>query len=159
PIESTAGRAALIFRGRNILTRVHADQQVKLIQHQGSAAKAQDVAIAAPTIDMFMANGNRLSRAETTGPPEITMSPPAGKSGAQTRVSADKFVARFDSMGQISHIHGDAHSRVITTEPPQNNVPQPDRVSTSDNIDGYFRPGTGIEALLQTVHFAYQAGT
>jgi lipopolysaccharide export system protein LptA len=159
PIESTAGRAALIFTGRNILTRVHADQQVKLMQHQGSAAKAQDVAIAAPTIDMFMANGNRLSRAETTGPPQITLFPPDGKSGAQTRVAADKFVARFDSMGQISHIHGEAHARVVTTEPPQNNVPQPERVSTSDSIDGYFRPGTGIEALLQTGHFAYQAGT
>jgi lipopolysaccharide export system protein LptA len=159
PIESTAGRAALAFKGRNILTRVHADQQVKLMQHQGSGAKTQDVAVAAPTIDMFIADGNRLTRAETSGPPEITLFPPDGKSGPQTHVTAEKFVARFDSMGQISHIHGDAHARVITTEPPQNNVPQPERVSTSDNIDGYFRPGTGIEALLQTGHFTYQAGT
>jgi len=159
PIESTAGRAALAFRGRNILTRVHADQQVKLMQHQGSAATAQDVAVTAPTIDMFMANGNRLSRVETTGPPEITLLPPDGKSGAQTHVTADKFIARFDAMGQISHIHGEPHARVLTTEPPQNDVPQPERVSTSDSIDGYFRPGTGIEALLQTGHFAYQAGT
>jgi lipopolysaccharide export system protein LptA len=159
PIESTAGRAALTFRGRNILTKIHADQQVKLMQHQGSAATAQDVAVTAPTIDMFIADGNRLTRAETTGPPEITLLPPDGKSGAQTHVTADKFIARFDAMGQISHIHGEAHARVVTIEPPQKDVPQPERVSTSDNIDGYFRPGTGIEALLQTGHFAYQAGT
>jgi lipopolysaccharide export system protein LptA len=159
PIESTAGRATLAFRGRNVLAKVHADQQVKLMQHQGAGTKAQDVAVVAPTIDMFIAGGNRLTRAETSGPPEITLLPPGGKSGAQTHVTGDKFVARFDSMGQISHIHGEAHARVITTEPPQNNVPQPDRVSTSDSIDGYFRPGTGIETLLQTGHFTYRAGT
>ena len=159
PIESTAGRAALVFRGRNILAKVHADQQVKLMQHQGSGAKAQDVAVAAPTIDMFIAQGNRLTRAETTGSPEITLLPSDGTAGAQTRVTADKFVARFDSMGQISHVHGEAHARVVTTEPPQKNVPQPERVSTSDSIDGYFRPGTGIEALLQTGNFTYKSGT
>jgi lipopolysaccharide export system protein LptA len=159
PIESTAGRAVLAFKGRNILTKVHADQQVKLMQHQGAASKAQDVAVAAPTIDMFIADGNRLSRAETTGPPEITLFPPGGKSGPQTHVTAEKFVARFDSMGQISHIHGEAQARVVTSEPPQNIVPQPERVSTSESIDGDFRPGTGIETLLQTGHFTYQAGT
>jgi lipopolysaccharide export system protein LptA len=159
PIESTAGRAALAFKGRNILAKIHADKQVRLMQHQGSAAKAQDVAVNAPTIDMFIAGGNRLTRAETSGPPEITLLPPDAKSGAQTHVTADKFVARFDSMGQISHIDGEAHARVVTTEPPRNNIPQPERVSTSDSIDGYFQPGTGIEALLQSGHFTYRSGT
>jgi len=107
----------------------------------------------------LIAGGNRLTLAETSGPPEIILLPPDGKPGAQTRVTADKFVARFDSLGQISHIHGEAHARVVTTEPPQNNVPQPERVSTSNSIDGYFLPGTGIEALLQTGHFTYQSAT
>ena len=159
PTESTAGRAALAFKGRNVLIKVHADQQVKLMQHQGSGANAQDVAVAAPIIDMSIAGGNRLTRAETTGPPEISLLPPDGNSGPQTRVTADKFIARFDSMGQISHLHGEAHARVVTREPPQNDIAQPERVSTSDRIDGYFRPGTGIEALLQSGHFTYHAGT
>src|SRR5207237_10493731 len=34
-----------------------------------------------------------------------------------------------------------------------------DRVSTSDRIDAYFRPGTGIETLLQQGHFTYTSGT
>ena len=159
PTESTAGRAALTFRGRNILTRVHAEQQVKLIQHQDAEKNAQDVAVAAPVIDIRFAEGNRPTRADTSGPPEITLLPPEGKPGAQTRVTADKFTAKFDSLGQLSQIHGNAHARVVTTEPPHNNVPQPDRVSTSDTIDAYFRPGTGIEGLLQAGHFSYQAGT
>jgi lipopolysaccharide export system protein LptA len=47
----------------------------------------------------------------------------------------------------------------VTSEAPHNNVPQPDRISTSDRIDAYFRPGAGIEALTQEGHFTYQAGT
>ncbi len=157
--ESSAGRAVLTFRGRNILTKVHAEQQVKLLQHQSSPGNAQDVAVAAPVIDILVADGNRLTRAETSGPPEITFLPPEGKQGAQTRVTADKFTAKFDSLGQLSQVHGNAHARVVTSEPPQNNVSQPDRVSTSETIDAYFRPGTGIEGLLQDGHFTYKAGT
>jgi len=160
PTDGTAGRAVLTFKQRNTLTKVHAEQQTKLLQHQGSGGKApQDVAVAAPIIDMFLAEGNRLTRAETTGPPEITLLPTEGKPGTQTRVTADKFTAKFDSLGQLSQVHGAAHARVVTTEAPYNNVPQPDRVSTSDVIDAYFRPGTGIESLIQDGHFTYQAGT
>jgi lipopolysaccharide export system protein LptA len=159
PTESNAQKAVLSFKGRNVLTQIHAEQQVKLLQHQLSASNQQDVTVAAPVIDMFVADGNRLTRAYTSGPPEISMSPQDGKSGATTRITADKFLARFDSLGQISQVHGDLHARVVTSEPPRNNIQQPDRVSTSDSIDAYFRPGTGIETLLQTGHFTYQAGT
>ena len=160
PTDGTAGRAVLTFKQRNTLTKVHADQQAKLLQHQGSGGKTpQDVAVAAPIIDMFLAEGNRLTRAETTGPPEITLLPTEGKPGTQTRVTADKFTAKFDSLGQLSQVHGAARARVVTTEAPHNNAPQPDRVSTSDVIDAYFRPGTGIESLIQEGHFTYQAGT
>ena len=160
PMDGTAGRAVLTFKQRNTLTKVHADQQAKLLQHQGSGGKTpQDVAVAAPIIDMFLAEGNRLTRAETTGPPEITLLPPEGKPGTKTRVTADKFTAKFDSLGQLSQVHGASHARVVTIEAPHNNVPQPDRVSTSDVIDAYFRPGTGIESLIQEGHFTYQAGT
>jgi lipopolysaccharide export system protein LptA len=159
PTESSAQKAILSFKGRNVLTQIHAEQQVKLLQHQLSASNQQDVAVAAPVIDMFVADGNRLTRASTSGPPEITISPPDGKSGARTKITADKFLARFDSQGQISQVHGDQHARVVATEPSRNNVRQPDRVSTSDSIDAYFRPGTGIETLVQTGHFTYRAGT
>ena len=159
PTESTAGRAVLTFKGRNILTKIHAEQQAKLQQHQGTAKNAQDVSVTAPIIDIFVADGNRLTHAETTGPPEITLLPPDDKPGAQTRVTADKFTAKFDSLGQLAQIHGSAHARVVTIEPAHNSVPQSDRVSTSNTIDAFFRPGTGIESLVQDGHFTYQAGT
>ncbi len=158
--ESTAGRAVLTFRGRNVLTKVHAEQQVKLLQHSASAKNGQDIAVTAPIIDIFLTAGNRPTRAETTGPPEITLVPPEGKRGTQTRVTADKLIAKFDSLGQLSQIHGVAHARVVTNEPPDNHdAAQAERVSTSDAIDAQFRPGTGIEELLQLGHFTYQGGT
>jgi len=159
PTESTAGQAVLTFKGRNVLTKIHAEQQAKLLQHQVTTKNAQDIAVAAPIIDILIADGNRPTRAETSGPPEITLLPSDGKPGAQTRVTADKFTAKFDSLGQLSQVHGNAHARVVTAEHPHNNVSQPERVSTSDAIDGFFRPGTGIEGLVQEGHFTYKAGT
>jgi lipopolysaccharide export system protein LptA len=109
-------------------------------------------------MDFFVADSRRLTRAETIGPPEISLLPADAKQGA-TRVTADKFTARFDSLGQLSQVHGEANARVVTTAPPGTNPPQPDRISTSDSIDAYFHPGIGIETLVQAGHFIYSSGT
>jgi lipopolysaccharide export system protein LptA len=136
----------------------------------------QDIEITARAMDFFVAK-RRLTRAETIGAPQIslmqasTLSVPS-PSGAQstaavppnaqpssTQITADKFTATFDSQGQLSQVHGAANARVLSSVPPQNNVLQPDRVSTSDTIGALFRPGTGIEAIVQQGHFTYGSGT
>lgn len=162
PAESTAGRAVLSFTGGNTLTKIHAEQQANLVQHQSSGANgAQDVQVRAPAMDFLVADGNRLTRAETIGPPQIAFLPVAGaaKQAQQTLVTAGRFIAKFDPLGQLSSVHGEPDARVVTTAPAQGNTPQPDRVSTSDVIDAFFRPGTGIEALIQQGHFTYSSGT
>ena len=160
PAEGSSGKAVLSFVGQNVLKKIDASEDVKLLQHpQSPGNNSQDVEVTAPTIDLLLADGNKLTRAETFGPPQIRLFPPNGKLGPETRVTADKFTAKFDSLGQLSQVHGEAHARVVTTMPPQNNVAPPDRVSTSDVIDAYFHPGTGIEALTQQGHFTYTAGT
>src|SRR5579864_8973860 len=159
PAEASAGRVLLTFGPENTLTKAHAEQQVKLSQHQKPGSKqGQDVDVSAPAMDFFVADSRRLTRAETIGPPEISLLPADAKQGA-TRVTAYKFIARFDSLGQLSQVHGEANARVVTTAPPQTNPPQPDRVSTSDSIDAYFHSGTGIETLVQAGHFIYSSGT
>ena len=162
PAESSAGRAVLSFADGNALTKIHADEWVNLLQHQSSGANAkQDVEVSAPAMDFLVADGNRLTRAETIGPPQIAFLPVAraAKPEQQTRVTAGRFIAKFDPLGQLSSVHGEPNARVITTLAPQNDAPQPDRVSSSDIIDAWFRPGTGIEALIQQGHFAYSSGT
>jgi lipopolysaccharide export system protein LptA len=161
-----------------VITKVHADEQVKLLQHHGRGdvkggrgsfdsaqerqslqnQNTQDVEITAPAMDFFVSAGNRLSRAETSGSPQIALLSADQHSG-QTHITADKFTAMFDSSGQLSRVHGEANARVVTSNPPQKGVAQPDRVSTSDSIDGSFRPGSGVEAIVQQGHFAYRSGT
>jgi lipopolysaccharide export system protein LptA len=159
PAEASAGRVLLTFGPENTLTKAHPEQQVKLSQHQKPGSnQGQDVDVSAPAMDFFVADSRRLTRAETVGPPEISLLPTDARQ-APTRVTADKFIARFDSLGQLSQVHGEANARVVTTAPPGINPPRPDRISTSDSIDAYFHPGTGIETLVQTGHFTYSSGT
>ena len=163
--QGWAGRAVVTFGQLNRVTRIRADEQAKWLEHGAATGKGgQDVEVTAPVIDMLVAEGNRLTRAETSGPPLIRLISPGGalpgeKQATETRVTADKFTAGFDSLGQLSRVHGEAHARVVATVPPEKQAPQPDRVTTSDSIDASFRPGTGIETLVQQGHFRYTSGT
>jgi lipopolysaccharide export system protein LptA len=175
-MDAWAGRAVLSFDGRNTITKVHAEQQVKLAQRQkqedkrgsslGGPGRAsphrstqQNVEMTAPAMDFFVASGNRLTRAETFGRPEISMLPPLGQAGDRALITADKFTAKFDSQGQLLQVHGEPNARVVSNAPPLNNVPQSDRITTSDSIDAAFIPKTGIESVIQKGHFKYVSGT
>jgi lipopolysaccharide export system protein LptA len=174
-MEASAGRAVVNVGGRNTVEKIHADEQVRLIQRQKSVDDtfpggsrhssapgnaAQDVEVTAPAMDFFVAHGRRLTRAETIGSPQISLLPQEqekeGKAG-QTRVTADKFTAKFDALGQLASVHGEANARVTTSQ-----TGTPDRTSTSDSIDALFHQGagtgTGIDALAQQGHFTYSAG-
>jgi lipopolysaccharide export system protein LptA len=154
--ETSAGRAVLSFAGNNLLTKVHAEQQVRLFEHPTGTGTTEDVEVTAAAMDFFIAAGHRLTRAETIGPPQISMLPTQGKGGA-TRVTADKFTAKFDHLGQLASVHGAADARVVTA--PRDKTADLERVSTSDSIDAFFHPGTGIEALVQQGHFTYSGGS
>src|SRR5204863_443700 len=83
PAEAWAGRARMEFVGRNVITKVHADEQVRLLHIQNGAQQpdlrerpplqknTQHVEVSAPAMDFFVAGGNRLARAETSGSPRI----------------------------------------------------------------------------------------
>ncbi len=154
--ETSAGRAVLSFGAKNTVNKIHAEQQVRLLQHEKGPSTAQDVEVTAPAMDFYLAAGQRLTRAGTIGPPQILILPEQGKGGV-SRITADKFTAKFDSLGQLAAVHGDTNARVVTSAATQSNVPQPERVSSSDSIDGFFHPGTGVEVLVQQGHFTYRA--
>jgi lipopolysaccharide export system protein LptA len=155
--DAIAGRAMLAFSGKNVLTRVHAEQQVKLLQHQKGTSSPQDVEVTAPAMDFLVAEGRRLSQADTVGPPEIAILPPSAQPGMQTHATADKFTAKFDSLGQLASVHGQANARVVTISPDKTG--DHNRVTTSDSIDAFFQPGAGVSALTQQGHFVYTDGS
>ena len=157
PMRGNAGRVVLDFSGKNLLTKVHAEDHVKLLQHQNTTS-AQDLELTAQGMDFFMADLSRakqeshLDRAETSGTAEITIRPAAGK-GPQTVVTAAKFDAHFDGAGQFTSVHGAPDARIVSQNPGE-----PDRVSTSRVLDATFQPGTGIQSIVQQGSVAYVDG-
>jgi lipopolysaccharide export system protein LptA len=155
PMHGDAGRVVLNFTGNNVLSTVHSQDNVRLVQHQkpaSAAASAQDVEIVASVIDFFVADGRRLRRADTSGAAQIALQPVSG-TGQQTLVTAGKFQAGFDDLGQLASFHGAPNARIVSQTPGQ-----PDRVSTSNTLDASFHPGSGIDSIVQQGSVAYTDG-
>ena len=155
PMQGSAGRVVLNFAGTKVLTTVHGEENVKLVQHQKPAtasAAAQEVEVTAAVIDFKVADGSRLERADTSGAAQIALRPNTANAG-QTLVTAGKFQARFDDLGQLASVHGTPDARITSQTPGQ-----PDRVSTSNTLDASFRPGTGIDSIVQQGSVAYKDG-
>ena len=160
PMQGGAGRVALEFSGKNLLTKVHAEDHVTLLQHQNSAktsAGAQDLELTAQGLDFFATpvpgnKGSHLDRAETSGAAQITVRPAIG-SGPQTLATAAKFTAHFDESGQFTSVHGEPEAHIVSQDPGE-----PDRVSTSRMVDAVFLPGGGIQSLVQQGGVTYVDG-
>ena len=155
PVQGNAGRVVLNFTGNNVLSTVHTQDNVRMVQHQKPASGsvgAQDVEVTASVIDFVVADGRRLQRADTSGAAQIALRPVSGK-GQQTLVTAGKFQAGFDDLGQLASLHGAPNAHIVSQMPGQ-----PDRVSTSDMLDASFHPGSGIDAIVQQGSVAYTDG-
>ncbi|HUJ95744.1 MAG TPA: LPS export ABC transporter periplasmic protein LptC [Terriglobales bacterium] len=157
PMQGFAARAFLTFSGKNVLTAVHTDGNVRLLQHPRSSTTAenssrnpQDMELTAPAMDFLIAEGRRLKTAETSGPPQLTIQPATGNTGQLTVITAKEFTAHFDDLGQMTSAHGSPDARIVSKNPGQ-----PDRVSTSEQIDASFRPGSGVEVLVQQGNVVY----
>jgi lipopolysaccharide export system protein LptA len=148
PMDASAGRVILDFAGHNLLTKVHSEGRVKLVQHQApsnSSSVPQDMELTAAGADFFLSNGRHLERAETLGSgAQIALRPRTPAGGPQTLVTAEKFAGRFDDSGQISSVHGAPDARIVSQNPGQ-----PDRVSTSVMVDATFHSGGGIASIVQ----------
>jgi lipopolysaccharide export system protein LptA len=174
PSRVNAGRVRLDFSARNQVKKIRAEEDVKLLELPSSAENAlagggtgvstvpaggaarrstgtQQVEISAPAIDFLVAKGKGLDHAETSGPARIAILPvPAD--GSSTAVTAGNFQAKFKD-GRLSCVHGAPDARVVSTA-----LGQPDRISTSQQIDATFRTEGGIDALVQQGNFAYADG-
>jgi lipopolysaccharide export system protein LptA len=174
PMLGNAGRVLLKFSGKDELNQVHADEGVKLVQHQAAAntradvassggstnGGASDIEITAPAMDFFVAGGRHLERAQTSGAAQIAILPASSSgSGANQRtlVTAGTFRAKFRSTpageDQLVSLHGAPEAKIVTLTPGQ-----PDRASTSNALDVGFRAGRGIDSILQQGNVAYVDG-
>ena len=166
PMQGDAGRVILDFLGRNQLQKVHALDGVRLAQHNTSrdttanASPPQDFDITAPIIDFFVAEGRRLTHAETSGAAQITISPASTSTSAssqaaqRTVITAGRFDAKFAATtkgsSRLTSVHGAPDARVVSLAPGL-----PDRVSTSQMLDAAFLAEGGIGSIVQQGSVAY----
>jgi lipopolysaccharide export system protein LptA len=150
-----AQRVAFNFAGKkNILQSAHTEGDVKLLQHLKSASgTAQDLLVRADAIDFAVAKGKRLARAETSGAAQIELLPVQPATAQATVASAGKFLAHFDGRGRLQSLHGESAARIVVKTPGQ-----PDQITTSQNLDATFHPGSGIQSLVQQGNFTYTDG-
>jgi len=156
PMQAHAGRVVLDFSSGNQVTKVHTEENVRLVQHQTSSDAShpsQDLELTASAVDFLLTSKSRLDRAETFGAAQIAIHPAEAGDGHRTLVTAGRFEAHFDDSGQFSTLHGAPDARIVSKNPGQ-----PDRVSTSRTLDAAFRPGRGVEALAQQGSVAYTDG-
>jgi len=170
-IRGKAGRAILDYQHSKTLKAVYADQGVTLTRNPGSSGKlasaksasiksdstkpttSQKFEIGAPAMNFFLADGRLIQRAETSGPPRITISPTSGDvTDGATVITAGKFEANFDKNGQLATVHGGPDSRIVSKS-----QGKADRTSTSQTIDAEFQNGA-IAAVIQKGDFKYADG-
>jgi lipopolysaccharide export system protein LptA len=171
PLRGSAGRMIASFSGKSVLNKVHAEENVRLLQAQEPTSKpadqsqnqaqkapnqtqnkAQKLELIASAVNFYVAAGKRLTHATTFGRAQINVRPVAPNAG-QTVVTAAKFTAQFDALGQLASVHGAPDARLVDQSPGK-----PDRISTSQQVDASFAPGQGMETAVQQGNVALTDG-
>jgi lipopolysaccharide export system protein LptA len=179
PMQGDAGRAILDFSGQNELKTIYAEDGVRLAQHgagtgaaaaNANASSAQDFEVSAPIINFFLAHGNRLDRAVTSGEAQIKISPAENSTAPsanatqaavqRTIITAGRFEAKFTEssvaaaggkvVGRLASIHGAPEAKIVNSA-----AGMPDRISTSQSLDATFLPQGGIGSIVQRGSVAY----
>jgi lipopolysaccharide export system protein LptA len=156
-----ASRVAMEFGRENRLTRVRALDQVQLKQTPAAQAKGksktqpgQPAELSAGAVELVIAEGNRLERALISGSPQIRLLPAGGASPpTTTTVSATQFQASFDSSNRPRALHGAPEAKVVAVTPGQ-----PDKVSTSRELDVLFDKNGAIASVAQQGEVRYTEG-
>ncbi len=160
-LSGRANRVTMEFAGGNRLARVRALDQVQLkemptvqAKGKGRTDQRQPVELTAGAVDLFLAAGTRVERALITGSPQIRLLPAAGAATpTTTTVRATEFQATFDSDNRPRALHGAPQAKIVATTPGQ-----PDKVSTSRELDALFDRSGAIANVAQQGEVRYADG-
>jgi lipopolysaccharide export system protein LptA len=154
PFDAFAERVLVSFAGKDVVSKIRAEQNVKLLQRPPAPGQpdAQQVEVTAPAMDFYLTAQERLDRAQTSEGAAITMSP-ANSTGEHTVITAGIFNAKFSDNGKLSAVTGTPDARILNTKPGQ-----PERISTSHELDIAFASQGGVASVVQQGDVAYQDG-
>jgi lipopolysaccharide export system protein LptA len=150
PMFSDAGRVVVDLSSDRRLTKIRAENGVRLVEYQPASAAStprEKVAVTAPIIDFFFNQDSLLEQAVTSGPAQIAL---PGSSKGEVLLTAGEFRSHFDESGRLSSVHGSPDARVVSKNPGEG-----DRISTSQALDGEFDSRGEIQSILQSGGVAY----
>ncbi|HLH09774.1 MAG TPA: LptA/OstA family protein [Terriglobales bacterium] len=177
-LHGNAERVILDFGRNSAITKVHAVENVRLIQIPAKSG-GQTTELTANAVDFIArTDGHGLERAETLGAGKIRLLPsdagsPLGTKAdlpphtelasaktsdtptdlnarTTTTITADKFIARFDQQGKLSTLYGSSNSKMVSDTPGQ-----PQRTTTSTNLTVTMNPAGGLSSIVQEGSFHF----
>lgn len=158
-LSGSADRLAMEFGAESRLSKVRALGQVQLKQMPPPAAKGkntqnQPMELSADSVELTVSGGNRLERALISGAPQIRLLPTRGSSQPTTTVvTATQFQAAFDAANRPRALHGAPEAKIVSST-----AGQPDKVSTSRELDVLFDRGGGLAGVTQQGDVRYADG-
>ena len=159
-LSGNAARLALEFGGESRLSRVRALGQVQLKQTpapataKGRTSQGQPMELSSESVELGIAGGSRVERALISGSPQIRLLPGRGASAPITTVvSAQQFQATFDGSNRPRALHGAPGAKIVSSTPGQ-----PDKVSTSRELDVLFDKSGAITGVTQQGEVRYSDG-
>ena len=174
--QGTAERVVLDFGKNNSIQKVHALDNVRLVQTPPAESQGQRTELTANAVDFIARRaGHGLERAETVGAGKIRLLPPPANVGTSvanqgraklaaaksvddkdvnarttTTITANKFIARFDQQGKLSTLYGSPNSKMVADTPGQ-----PQRTTTSDSLTVTMNPTGGLSNIVQEGDFHF----
>jgi lipopolysaccharide export system protein LptA len=175
PMHAEASRVLVDFARGNEVKHVRGIDNVKLVQQPqqrsataqarsarpdrtrtpGPAQASQTLELTAGAVDVDVRAGRFLQKAWTSGAAQIvTTQQQANASPTRTTITAARFDAAFDNKNRVKSLHGAPDAKMVSSA-----QGQPDRVTTSRDLDVEFNPnGSGIAAMTQNGDFHYVEG-
>lgn len=159
PMHGTAGRVLFDFAANNQLDKVHAVENVKLVQDPPkNRPQGQTTVLTSQSVD-FLVNKAGQRRAETNGTAQIAMTSPSGTPNASNTVAtADRFIANFDKKGRLTTLVGSPNAKVVSSSVAtagNSAEHQPDKVTTSNVLTLTMNPNGGVGSIVQEGNFRY----
>ena len=148
-VDAHAGKLLFTFGAANAIDKIHASDGVHLLQHPAKAGSGRPVDMTADAMDFHVRNGRVLTDAVTSGPAQISVGPAGANSAENTVATAGQFRATFKN-NRLASLNGAPNAKIVISAPGQ-----PDKTSTSDQVQVAFAPTGGISGLVQDGNFHY----
>jgi lipopolysaccharide export system protein LptA len=147
PTHGTAGRVLFDFGGNNRLDKVHAVDNVRLVQDPPKDhPNGQTMTLNGQAIDYFV----RQHRAESVGPGEMLLRSGDGGNKSSTVATADRITAIFSAKGRLETLVGTPNTKIVSSNPGQS-----DKVTTSNVLTLSMNPAGGLARIVQEGDFHY----